>query len=152
METLTTLAEIEISYKSKVKPSERMKINSSKDVFEAAKTVFNAETIEYTEEFIVFYLNHSNKILGCVKLSSGGITGTVADTRVIFGIALKAAASSLILAHNHPSGNLAPSNEDKQLTQKAIEAGKLLEVRVLDHIIITTESYYSFADEGTVSF
>ncbi|MGP8216322.1 MAG: JAB domain-containing protein [Bacteroidia bacterium] len=152
MESKNEISEIEVRYKNKVKPSERIKINGSKDIYEAAKTVFNADTIEYTEEFIVFYLNRANKILGWVKISSGGINGTVADSRVIFGIALKAAASSLILAHNHPSGNLTPSNEDKELTRKLIDAGKLLEIKVLDHIIVTSESYYSFSDEGTVNF
>ncbi|HTB32669.1 MAG TPA: JAB domain-containing protein, partial [Bacteroidia bacterium] len=100
------LPEIEIRFKNKVRPSDLRKIGASRDIFEVAQAVFNADTIEYTEEFIVFYLNRANKVLGWIKISSGGLTGTVADTRVIFSVGLKAAATSLILSHNHPSGNL----------------------------------------------
>lgn len=92
--------------------------------------------------------NRANKVLGIVEISTGGIAGTVADPKLIFAAALKCAASGIILAHNHLSGNLNPSQADKDLTRRLIQAGKLLEISVLDHLILTTEKYFSFADEG----
>ena len=92
-------------------------------------------------------LNRANKVIGLVDISVGGFAGTIADPKVIFGAALKAGASSLILAHNHPSGNLKPSKADISLTHKLISAGSFLDISVFDHIIITAEGYLSFADE-----
>jgi DNA repair protein RadC len=93
-------------------------------------------------------LNRANKVLGVLEISSGGISGTVADPKLIFAAALKAGASGLILSHNHPSSNLKPSQADISLTKKVKEGGTLLEIFVLDHIIVTSEGYYSFADEN----
>ena len=92
-------------------------------------------------------LNRANKILGIFTVSTGGVAGTVADPKVTFATALKGNASSIILAYNHPSGNLKPSEADRQLTNKLSQAGKLLDISVLDHLIITAEEYFSFADE-----
>jgi len=142
------LAEIEISYKAKVKPSERKQIKSSRDIYEVANEIFNADRIEYTEEFLAVYLNKANKVLGWVKVGAGGFSGTVADSRVVFGVALKCAASSIIVMHNHPSGNLKPSQADIDMTRKMKEGGSLLDVALLDHLIVSSEGYYSFADEG----
>ena len=94
------------------------------------------------------YLNRANAVLACFQVSTGGITGTVADPRLIFTAALKVNAVSLILAHNHPSGNLFPSTADQELTIKIKEAGKFLEIKLLDHIILSSDGYCSFADEG----
>ncbi|MDZ7650383.1 MAG: JAB domain-containing protein [Cytophagales bacterium] len=94
--------------------------------------------------------NRANKVLGIFELSTGGVSGTVADPKLIFAAALKGAASGMILAHNHPSGNLQPSQADLDLTKKIREAGKLLEIQLLDHVIVTSEGYYSFADEGLI--
>lgn len=102
------------------------------------------------EEFRVIYLNRANKILANERISTGGITGTVADVKIIFKKALELLASSIILAHNHPSGNLTPSAADIQLTRKMRETGKIMEIDVLDHIIVTESGYYSFADNGTL--
>lgn len=93
-------------------------------------------------------LNRANKVLGIYEVSTGGISGTVADIRPIFAAAIKCNASSIILAHNHPSSNTKPSEADIQLTRRIKEAGKLPEVKVIDHIIVTVENYFSFADEG----
>ena len=93
-------------------------------------------------------MNRANKVLGVYKVSSGGVTGTVADPKQIFTAALKANACAIVLSHNHPSGNLKPSRQDEQLTSKIKEAGSFLDIKVLDHIIVTSEAYYSFADEG----
>jgi DNA repair protein RadC len=96
----------------------------------------------------VLYLNRANKVIGSYQLSKGGITGTIADVRLILSVALKTLASGLILAHNHPSGNLKPSEADKQITNKIRQAAKLLDIELLDHIIISSEGYYSFADDA----
>jgi DNA repair protein RadC len=100
------------------------------------------------EEFWIVLLSRSNAILKKVQISSGGVSGTVADPKMIFKTALENLASAVILAHNHPSGNLKPSQADKDLTQKMKEAGKILEIPVLDHLIIGDKNYFSFADEG----
>jgi DNA repair protein RadC len=100
------------------------------------------------EEFWILLMNRANEILRPVQISSGGISGTVADTRIIFKQAIEHLASSMILLHNHPSGNLLPSQADKDLTRKLKEAGRLLEIPILDHLIFTDKAYFSFADEG----
>ncbi len=109
-----------------------------------------SDQIDYKEEFLVLCLNRSNKVLGYSIVSSGGLSGTVVDPKVVFQIALKSNASSIILAHNHPSGNTKPSEQDFNLTKKLCQAGEFLELAVLDHIIITSETYLSFADEGFI--
>lgn len=109
---------------------------------------WNQNVLELQEEFKAILLNRANKVLGIVPISSGGVSGTVADPKLIFLAAIKGVASSIIVAHNHPSGNLTPSVQDDQLTKRLKEAGKLLEIQVLDHIIYTTEGYYSYADNG----
>ena len=142
------VTEIRLSYVTKVKASERREITSSQDCYHILLDCWTRSSIEFVEEFKVLLLNRANKVLGIVPISKGGVAGTVADPKLIFAAALKANASSVILAHNHPSGNLKPSQGDIQLTQKIKEGGKFLDLPVLDHLIITTEGYYSFADEG----
>ena len=100
------------------------------------------------EEFWVIYLNNSNKVLTRQQLSKGGFTGTLVDTRLVLKKALEVSATGLILCHNHPSGKLTPSQSDKNLTKKIIEAGSVMDIKVLDHLIVTEKSYFSFADEG----
>ena len=145
---LFEVSEIQLSYKSKVKASLRPKISLSKDAEKVLRQYWNDDVLELQEEFKIMLLNRQNKVTGIFTVSLGGIAGTVADPKLIFGCALKAAASGIILAHNHPSGALQPSQADIDLTKKLKDGGKLLDIQVLDHIIITTESYYSFADEG----
>lgn len=141
------LAEIEVSYKTKVKASERRKIESSKDAESIFREIWS-HTMELKEEFHMLLLNRANKVLGWYKVSEGGISGTVVDPKLIFSIALKGVASSIIIAHNHPSGNLRPSDQDISLTRKLKEVGLMLEIPILDHVILCTEGYFSFADEG----
>jgi DNA repair protein RadC len=100
------------------------------------------------EEFWILLMNRANEILRPVQISAGGVSGTVADPKIIFKQALEYLASSMILFHNHPSGNLIPSQADKDLTRKLKDAGRLLDIPVLDHLIFTDKAYYSFADEG----
>ena len=149
-QTWNQVAEVELIYKSKVKASERPHITTSKDAADLLKLCWDENKIDFVEQFKVLFLNRANKVLGIYDVSSGGVTGTVADPKLIFVAALKANACAIVISHNHPSGNLKPSQQDEQLTLKIKEAGKFLDIRLLDHIIITSEGYYSFADEGLV--
>lgn len=145
---LYNVAEVELIYKSKVKASERAQITSSKDAYQVLLQLWDDNKIEFVEQFKVLFLNRANKVLGAYDVSSGGISGTVADPRVIFVAALKANCSGIIVSHNHPSGNMKPSMKDEELTQKLKQAGQLLDIKLFDHLIVSIEGYYSFADEG----
>jgi DNA repair protein RadC len=147
-EKLKLVSEIEISYKTKVKPSERVKIETSKDAFKVLIDCYSEDEIEHTESVVVLLLNRANKVLGWRKISQGGITGTVMDKRIIYQLALLSNATQIIISHNHPSGNLKPSESDISITKEINDAGKLMDITLLDHLIITTEGYYSFGDEG----
>jgi DNA repair protein RadC len=147
-EALVKVAEVELVYKSKVKASERPTIHTSIDAVNVFRILWEEGKMDLVEQFKVLFLNRSNKVIGIYNVSSGGITGTVADPRLIFTAALKSNAVSIILCHNHPSGSLKPSKADEELTQKIIGAGKFLDIKVLDHVILSSESYFSFADEG----
>lgn len=140
------IAEVTIHYSHKVKPSQQVKATCSKEVYEYVYPMWS--DIDYRESFAVLLLSRAMKILGLVWISLGGISGTVVDSKLIFQTALKANASSVILLHNHPSGQLRPSNADRQITNKIKEGGKYLDITVPDHIILTSESYYSMADSG----
>ncbi len=144
------VAEIQLSYKSNVKPSLRPKITGSRDCYQILLGSWDLSRLELVEQFKVLFTNRANRVLGIFELSTGGITGTVADPKLIFVAALKVGATGIVLSHNHPSGNLQPSQQDIDLTRKIKEGGKWLEIQLLDHIIITSESYYSFADEGII--
>lgn len=146
--SLFQVAEINISYTPKFKASERPKVTSSQDTYNILSQNWDSRKIDLLEQFKVILLSRANKVLGIVDISTGGIAGCIADPKIIFGAALKACASSLILSHNHPSGNLRPSQADISLTKKVKAGGELLDIAVLDHIIMTSEGYYSFADEG----
>lgn len=124
---------------------EKVKITSSSTVFEILQPILGELS---HEEFWILYLNNANKIIEQFQISKGGITGTLVDVRITLRKALEVGAVSLILAHNHPSGNLNPSEADKQLTKKLKTASESLDIKILDHIIVTEKSYFSFADEG----
>ena len=142
------VAEIQLAYRSTVKASMRPKVTGAKDAEQILRQTWDEDKIELVEQFKVLLINRANKVLGVLEVSQGGISGTVADPKIIFSTALKAAACGIILSHNHPSGNLTPSQADIDLTKKLKEGGKFLEISILDHIILTSESYFSFADEG----
>jgi DNA repair protein RadC len=148
-DNIFSASEISITYRHKVIPSSMPKLSRSQDTVIVLRKIWS-DRLEHVEEFVVICLNRANRMLGWAKISSGGLSGTVADPKVIFQIALKSNASSIILAHNHPSGNLQPSEMDIRLTRKNKEAGLVLDLQVIDHIILTSEGYYSFADEGTL--
>jgi DNA repair protein RadC len=142
------LAEIQLVYKQKYKISERPQINTSVEVYNILRENWNFEIIEFLEEFKIILLNRANRVLGIVPISLGGTAGTIADPKVIFVSALKCNAASIILVHNHPSGNLRPSQADIDLTRKLKAAGQFLDLPVIEHVILTKDGYLSFADEG----
>lgn len=145
---LNEVSEITIAYRPKVKASHRPKVTCSRQVYEVLLRFWNQDALEFVEHFQVMLLNRGNRVLGICTISSGGTSGTVVDSKVVFATALKANASSIILSHNHPSGNLQPSEQDKRLTKRLVEIGRALDLPVVDHIILTSEGYFSFADEG----
>lgn len=147
---LLQVSEIQLVYRPKVKASERMRVSDAKSAYEVLLKSWDMDSIEIVEQFKIMLLNKSNKVLGISHISTGGISGTIVDIKVLFGIALKGGACSLILAHNHPSGNLTPSEADKKLTSKIVEASKYLDIEVFDHIIVTPEKFYSFAEMGLI--
>lgn len=144
---LFQVAEIELVYKTKVKASERPKITCSKDAYKVLRQTWDENKIEFVEQFKILLLNRANKVLGVYEVSTGGICGTVADKRLIFAAALKSNCVNLMLCHNHPSSNLKPSRADDELTAKIAEAGRFLDIKVMDHLIICKDGYYSYADE-----
>ena len=141
------IAEIELIYKPSI--SHKPIISSPLDAYKVFMDFYPKDTLHLQEHFFVAYLNRFNGVLGVLHLSSGGITGTIADIRLIFGTALKAAASGLVISHNHPSGNLKPSDRDKDVTKKIRDAGDMLDIKLMDHIIVGHDGQYlSFSDEG----
>jgi len=140
------IAEIKISYSHKVKPSNQTKVTCSRDAYNYVASMW--PDIDYKERFAMLLLSRSNKVLGLSWISQGGISGTVVDVRLIFQAALKANASSMILLHNHPSGQLEASDADLRITRKIKSGGDVLDISVLDHLIITSEKFVSLADEG----
>ena len=142
------VSEIELIYRRKVKASERPKVASSHDAYELFRENWDDLKINLLEEFKVLLLDRNNHCMGIYTLSSGGVSGTYVDAKLIFAMALKARSCQIIVAHNHPSGNLKPSQPDIKMTRKLVEAGKFLDLPVYDHIILTDEGYYSFSDQG----
>ncbi len=143
---ITIIAALELGRRRKLSDAlERPKITSSRDAFEVMQPLIGDLP---HEEFWTLYLNRGNKIIQPLKISQGGVSATVTDVRIILKPALETLASSIILAHNHPSGNLEPSENDFQITKKIKEAGRVMDIPVLDHIIVAGNGYYSFADEG----
>jgi len=144
-----TISEVKLIYRTKIKASERLKVKSSKDAYDIFIENWDQDTIEHSEEFKLLLLNRSNSVLGIFPVSKGGLSGTITDVRLIYQSAIKANASGIIVCHNHPSGNLNPSESDTKITQKIKEAGNIIDVQLLDHLILTSGGdYYSFADNG----
>ena len=143
---ITIAAAMEIGRrKSAEDVPDKPQITSSQDAYKIVQPYLSDLK---TEEFWCLYLNQSNKVIHLEKLTQGGINKSIVDVRILFKIALEKYATAIIVAHNHPSGNLQPSSEDKNITKKMSEGGQLLNITLLDHLIITQKSYYSFSDEG----
>lgn len=146
--TLFEVAEVKLVYQTKVKASQRPQIRSSRDCYAVLSQNWS-DQIELVEEFYVLFLNRQNRVTGIFQASKGGVAGTVVDAKIVFAAAIKAMATSIILAHNHPSGNVQPSQQDIDLTKKLKRAGETLDITVFDHLILTPhDGYFSFADEG----
>jgi DNA repair protein RadC len=148
VKALTIVAALELGRRRKeLETNDRPKITGSRDVYDIIK----ADLLDIPhEEFWILLLNRANRVIKKWQISQGGIAGTVADPKIIFKLALDELASGIILAHNHPSGNLTASQADLDLTRKLKEAGKLLDIQVLDHVIVAGQKYFSFADEGLI--
>lgn len=143
------LREIQLTYSANMEIYKNQSINSSIMANMYFKKLFKSDIIGLKEEFYVIPLNRSNKPLGAIKLSEGGISGTVVDVRLLLATLLKSLATGFIIAHNHPSGNTKPSEPDLRLTNQIKEACSYFEIKLLDHLILTpTGNFYSFADEG----
>jgi DNA repair protein RadC len=149
--TTNCIAEVELTYKTRVKASERPQIKASRDAFELLYLSWNLDSIEHVEEFKIILLNRSNKVLGIATISKGGMSGTVIDIKLIFQYAIKSNASAIILAHNHPSGKKEPSESDISITKRIKEAGNIMDLKLLDHIILIPEAeFYSMADNEII--
>lgn len=143
---MNKLAEIKVSYKTENTSKE--KVITSFKAYEVLLNNWSLDTIELQEEFKILLLNNSNQVLGIYEMSKGGITGTVVDVRLLFAVVLKCNATGVLLAHNHPSGKLIPSECDLSLTKKIKAGAEILDIRLHDHIIVTKNGYYSMADDG----
>ncbi len=144
------LTEISVQYNPKQHASSREKIVTSDDAVNYLREVFNPNTINMQEQVVVLYLNRGNYVLGHQLLSIGGLTCTVLDVRILLATALKCLACYIIIAHNHPSGELKPSRQDLGITCQLKKAGELLDIKLLDHFIFTYDGHYSFADAGVL--
>jgi len=145
---VTIAAALELGRRRKLTDAQEVpQIRSSKDVADIFQPILS-DLLH--EEFWILFLNRSNKVITQMKLSQGGISGTVTDVRIVMKKAIECLASGIIVCHNHPSGNLNPSESDSKITQKIKEAGSLMDIQLLDHLIISDKDYYSFADNGVL--
>lgn len=149
MQKEINVGEVELNYK-KDKKAEKFKISSSEKFHEYLGRIFDPNKIDHKEFFYAIYTDRSNHVLGHLKISEGGVAGTYVDPKMIFQGALLRNASSVLVSHNHPSGNLRPSQADKDLTERLVSVGEFMDLKVLDHIIYTGDSYLSFADERLI--
>jgi DNA repair protein RadC len=147
-QTLNQVSEITLTYRPQIRPQERPKVITSKEAYDILLSSWDKGKIEFIEEFKVMLLNARKKVLGIYTVSTGGLKECLVDAKLVFASALLGCATDIVLAHNHPSGNKSPSVQDLNLTKKLSEIGKLLDINVVDHIIVTLDSYYSFADES----
>jgi len=144
------VSEVELVYRNKIPPADRPKIISSFDAYDILVNAWELNKIDLVEHFNILLLNKANHCIGFSHISSGGTSACLVDPKIVFATALKANASAIIAAHNHPSGNLKPSRADIALTEKLVAAGKMLDLPIMDHLIITPLKYYSFAEDGLI--
>ncbi|MEO8173119.1 MAG: JAB domain-containing protein [Sediminibacterium sp.] len=143
-----TLSELRVSYYPRVRNSDRPQITHSAEAYKLFLDKWDMDSIHMIEQSYLLLLNRASRVLGIKQISMGGVSGTVLDPRVVFRYALVAGATALMIAHNHPSGNLHPSKSDELITRKLKEIAMLHDMQLMDHLVITTEGYFSFADEG----
>lgn len=143
------VSEVKLIYKNEIPVSERVTIKSARDAFKLIYDRWDKDNIEFVEEFKILLLNRSHQVLGICDISKGGTVGTVIDIKLIMAYAIKTNCSSLIAVHNHPSGNLNPSEADIKITTKLRAACEVMDINFLDHLIITPQAaFYSFSDSG----
>lgn len=142
------MPEVQIKYKTG--NVQRQKIEGAEDSYNVFRGIFDDDTIDYDESVFVVFTNRALYTIGYFKVSQGGLSGTVVDPKKIFSVALQSGATGLIIAHNHPSGNLKPSVEDKELTTRLQQGAKILDLTFYDHLIITSDGYYSFNEQGLI--
>ena len=140
----------EITLKYKAGSYKKTKISTSLDAYQVLVELYDEDTVDYKETAYALFLNKANNTIGWMKISEGGTSATVLDPKMIFATALKCNASGIILSHNHPSGQLRASDEDKQITNKVVNIGKLLGIQLLDHIIVCRSGYLSMSDDGLI--
>jgi len=145
---ISQVAEIELVYRTNVTLSSRPEVTCVEEAYDLLLSTWDPGKLGFIEQFKVLLLNQAGRVLGIFELSSGGVAGTIIDVKLIFVAALKANASGIIISHNHPSGSLIPSNADIINTRQIVAAGKLLDLPVFDHLILTTEGYISMAERG----
>lgn len=148
MKNLLNVSEIKVEFKPKFKLFKCPTVSKSNKAYDVLIQVWDKDLISFLEEFKIILLNNANRVLGVVDIAMGDKNFVPIDMKVIFSIALKASPSKIILAHNHPSGKLEPSPQDKAITTKAVEAGKVLDIKVCDHIIVSEDGYYCLKDDG----
>lgn len=142
------VAEIELVYKAPEQFQSRPTVSNSRDAYSLLLEDWDKDRIGFIEQFKILLLNRTGRVIAIYNISTGGTTSTVVDPKLVMVAALKANTSSIILAHNHPSGNLKPSHSDDVLTRKLRLAGELLDIKVADHLIMTADGFLSFSDEG----
>ena len=148
LKSLFQVSEVEITYKNKTPYHERLIVGTPWYAYDIFKSTWDTGKIELLEQFKIMLLDNKSKCLGLSEISTGGLDCCLVDPRMVFATALTSRATRLILAHNHPSGVLKPSGPDIAMTNRMVEAGRLLDISVMDHLIITPHGYYSFADNG----
>ena len=149
-QTLHQVAEISLTYRPQIRPMDRPQVSTAKEAYQVLLSAWDKGKIEFIEEFKVILLNRNKRVLGIYTVTTGGLSECLVDTKLVFASALLGCATDIILAHNHPSGNKHPSVNDYRLTKQLREAGRVLGIEVVDHIIVTPDDYYSFADEGVI--
>ena len=151
MEGVYKVCDVKLTYNTKVKSSERAVVKDSNSAYSLLiGHVYDPETIQHREYMKLILLNRAHKVLGIAHISEGGLDSTSADIRIIMQAAILGNASAIILAHNHPSGNIQPSMQDDQVTKRVKEIAKLIGINLLDHLIITDETYYSYSENGRI--
>jgi DNA repair protein RadC len=148
--TLFSVSEVELVYRNKVKPADRIKIASPEQAYNAFINAWDLNKIDMVEQFYALFVDRAHNCLGISNMFTGGVSSCLVDMKIIFATALKMNASSIFVAHNHPSGNIVPSRADKVLTEKIRDGGKLLDILLLDHLIVTPFKYYSFTEAGLI--
>ena len=145
--SMFAVSEVELVYRNKINPSDRQQIKSSGNGYDILMAAWDLNKIDLVEQFYILLLDRANHCLGVSNISTGGVSSCLVDPKIVFATALKARASGLILAHNHPSWNLKPSKADIALTQKLKAGGEILDISIMDHLIVNPLNYYSFTDE-----